>query len=473
MNALLTLAAQLSLGLAPAHALNAPPPAGPRNPNAAFVSQAVPDAMTAGGTYPVSIRMRNIGPEAWTLSGGFHLGSQAPQDNLTWGLGRATLDAAEAIGPGKEKDFVFHVTAPAEPGLHLFQWRMVQELVTWFGEPSPATPVRVAAEPSAAVFVSQEVPDAMRAGETYRVSIRMRNVGRDTWTRAEGFALGSQAPQDNQTWGSPRAALDADDAVGPGEEKDFVFYVTAPATPGFHAFQWRMVREFVAWFGDASPPRTVRVLEPRPIDTLAYLLYRDPLQAFTGPHQMSQRQERDRVYQAKYVADVFEMYTWDRNYIYLKEDHTAYEKDRRLVYSPYSFSPGKWMARRMFVGDAIDSSNNRIRRYDPECRPLEDNPFPYTTTLESFIHDLDLGGDIGPRDVLVLRYDYSDHYEKFYFIEGGGYVQWETYNRASGKVVDSALFNRDLIGMGGTRLEPDVSKSCLGATERLASGSRP
>ena len=51
------------------------------------------------------------------------LGSQNPQDNLTWALGRVELSGPAA--PGTEAVFDFFVTAPPTPGTYNFQWRMV------------------------------------------------------------------------------------------------------------------------------------------------------------------------------------------------------------------------------------------------------------------------------------------------------------------------------------------------------------
>jgi hypothetical protein len=38
-----------------------------------------------------------------------------------------------------------------------------------------------------------------------------------------------------------------------GCQVTFTFYVTAPSAGGTYNFQWRMVKEFVEWFGDSTP----------------------------------------------------------------------------------------------------------------------------------------------------------------------------------------------------------------------------
>lgn len=109
--------------------------------NAQFVSQDVPKIMLPGRRYPVSVTMRNTGTATWTNNEGFKLGSQSPQDNSVWGTNRVHLDGNVQVAPGAAYTFAFEVTAPASPGVYSFQWRMVHELVEWFGDFS--TPINV------------------------------------------------------------------------------------------------------------------------------------------------------------------------------------------------------------------------------------------------------------------------------------------------------------------------------------------
>jgi hypothetical protein len=111
--------------------------------------------------------------------------------------------------------------------------------------------VNTVAQTNNATFVSQSVPTSMTAGQGYSVSVAMKNSGTTTWTAATGYKLGAQNPQDNVTWGH-RVELAAGDAIAPGQTKTFTFNVIAPGTAGTSNFQWRMVREGVAWFGGLS-----------------------------------------------------------------------------------------------------------------------------------------------------------------------------------------------------------------------------
>jgi RHS repeat-associated protein len=110
-------------------------------------------------------------------------------------------------------------------------------------DPDPVTPAN-AADP-----VSQVVPATMTAGQSYSVTVRMQNIGTNTWTAATGYKLGSQNPTSNTTWGPGSVALPA--STAPGAVAVFTFNVTAPATPGTYNFQW-MMQKGTAWFDTAS-----------------------------------------------------------------------------------------------------------------------------------------------------------------------------------------------------------------------------
>ncbi len=123
--------------------------------------------------------------------------------------------------------------------------------------------VRAAARGEQANFVSQSVgATTISAGTQRTVTVTMRNTGSTTWTTAAGYKLGSQNPQDNTAWGFSRVALPK--TIGPGLLSTFNFTIRAPTTPGTYNFQWKMVRELVAWLGYQSTnvPITVPVVLP-------------------------------------------------------------------------------------------------------------------------------------------------------------------------------------------------------------------
>jgi YD repeat-containing protein len=126
----------------------------------------------------------------------------------------------------------------------------------------PVVPPSGTTPGNAAQFIAQSVPTSMTAGENYPVSVTMRNTGTTTWSGAHLYRLGSQSPQDNQTWGKARIHLPAD--VAPGATVTFNFTVVAPFGGAEESppaqFQWRMVQDEVEWFGAATQNQDVQII---------------------------------------------------------------------------------------------------------------------------------------------------------------------------------------------------------------------
>ncbi len=102
-----------------------------------------------------------------------------------------------------------------------------------------------------AQFISQTtIPPELEPGEQFTVSITMKNTGSTTWSETNSYRLGSQNPQDNNTWGTGRIVLPND--VDPGEQVTFTHTFTAPSVNGLYGFRWMMVQDGVEWFGDTT-----------------------------------------------------------------------------------------------------------------------------------------------------------------------------------------------------------------------------
>ncbi len=328
--------------------------AGKASDDASFASYIdVPSTMAAGSSATVTVRMLNTGTTTWTSSDSYQLGSQRPQDNVTWGLSRVSLPSD--VAPNATVDFTFAITAPATVEGHNFRWRMLRGTDGWFGDKTELVEITVEADESpsfgtstianrtwvkdtaidvltlpaatggngeltyslagdlpsgvtydgstrtlsgtpakkqAAVeytytvtdldgdaaslqftievagkarddasFVSYAgLPSKMAAGGTATVTVRMLNTGTTTWTSSESYQLGSQRPQDNETWGLSRVALASDTA--PNATADFTFSITAPAKVKGHNFRWRMLRGTDGWFGDKTETVVIEVEDP-------------------------------------------------------------------------------------------------------------------------------------------------------------------------------------------------------------------
>src|SRR5688572_14204235 len=107
------------------------------------ITRRPPRFLVAGQRYEVAITMRNHGTSVWRADGDqpYRLGAQRPRDNTRWGIGR--IDVPADVHPGDEATFAFSIVAPKAAGRYHFQWRMVQDGVGWFGEPSDDVIVQV------------------------------------------------------------------------------------------------------------------------------------------------------------------------------------------------------------------------------------------------------------------------------------------------------------------------------------------
>ena len=256
-------------GGAAAHPLNAPAvnttytavftPVVNGTDSAEFVSQTFLTYMIAGQNYDVTVTMKNNGTTVWSPETCF-LGSQNPDDHTNWGTNRINL--AAPVLPGETGTFNFPATAPFAAGTYNMQWRLFRSGSGFFGAPSQDVPVLVQVRGNAAAFVSQNVPAVMEAGQSYPVSVLMRNVGTNTWDPAVKYRLASRNPADNKLWGAARAHLSA--PVPPGATAEFTFLARAPATVGSYNFQWRMVQDGVTSFGETSANLLVLVTPARP-----------------------------------------------------------------------------------------------------------------------------------------------------------------------------------------------------------------
>ena len=83
--------------------------------NASYVSSSVPGTVNAGATFTATVTMNNNGTTAWISSGSnpYHLGTQSPQDNTTWGLSRVNLPSSP-INAGANASFTINATAPGD-----------------------------------------------------------------------------------------------------------------------------------------------------------------------------------------------------------------------------------------------------------------------------------------------------------------------------------------------------------------------
>ncbi len=234
----------------------------PQQNNAQFISLTAPSSVVAGQTFQAKVIFKNNGTKPWVTGGSnpHRLGTLNDPWNL-WATIRDELQSSP-INPGENATFNFECIAPSTPGIYNFQWRMVQELIEWFGEHTENKVITVTAPTlvNNASFVRMSAPSKVDPGQDFTVFMTFKNTGTSTWISGGStpFKLGSQNPENNLIWGIHRVNLPKS-PVEPGESVTFYFTVKAPTTSGTYNFQWKMVQETVNWFGTASTNKVIKV----------------------------------------------------------------------------------------------------------------------------------------------------------------------------------------------------------------------
>lgn len=192
----------------------------------------------------------------------------SPTDN-TWllinnGAGGAPTNSASGNSSSKTVTYM-----PQIPGRYDFHTNGQDTLGATSGGASIT--VYVYGPTNNALFLSQTVhgqanPTAvtLNQGQTFNVSISMRNSGDKPWT-TDATPHGLGVVGDVSTWGLTRVALPVS-PVNPtpqsGSDVTFNFTATAPSSPGVYTFQWRMVEDGVQWFGPATGAVQISVQAP-------------------------------------------------------------------------------------------------------------------------------------------------------------------------------------------------------------------
>ncbi|MBI2543065.1 MAG: PEGA domain-containing protein [Candidatus Aenigmarchaeota archaeon] len=149
--------------------------------DAQFISQSVPSSLCTSQKSTVNITMKNTGNNTWTSSDNIRLGSQNPQDNTVWGTHRVFLNNTDSIKTNEQKTFTFEMTSPSTAGTYNSQWKMLKELVKWFGENSTNVAIAVQQCPSQQpdLIITDIIftPLSPTATDTVTINITVKNTG--------------------------------------------------------------------------------------------------------------------------------------------------------------------------------------------------------------------------------------------------------------------------------------------------------
>jgi hypothetical protein len=106
------------------------------------------------------------------------------------------------------------------------------------------------------VFLWNDFPTTMQAGQTVTAHVLVRNAGNMKWNEAQHFRFGELEFKDSTLFGPGRYLLDDASNEIPtyggifrGRPVMFNVKLTAPLTPGTYLTHWGMLQELVTWFG--------------------------------------------------------------------------------------------------------------------------------------------------------------------------------------------------------------------------------
>ena len=99
--------------------------------SAKIISRSMPATVIKNTVFNASITVKNTGDTEW-VKNVYKFGSQNPTDNSVWGTHRIQL--YKNILPNETVKIDFTLKSPNNIGRLDCSWRMVQELVEWFGD---------------------------------------------------------------------------------------------------------------------------------------------------------------------------------------------------------------------------------------------------------------------------------------------------------------------------------------------------
>lgn len=218
--------------------------------DAIYISQSIPGNMSAGESYGVSVTMKNTGQSVWK-QGVYTLRLANVSDPYvrTWIV--RSVDVNSSVGSGETVVFNFSLTAPQAVGNYNMQWQMAEGNSS-FGEYTMNIPIVVIGFASKeketnfidnnARFINQKVQNEMDAGQTYDVTVIMKNTGTTVWKPGQYKLLISTKGGDNSgAW--KVANVELSDDVYENSEVTFNFKVTAPDKSGAYNLQCQLSKD--------------------------------------------------------------------------------------------------------------------------------------------------------------------------------------------------------------------------------------
>ncbi|WP_424357759.1 NBR1-Ig-like domain-containing protein [Methanocella sp. MCL-LM] len=222
-----------------------------------------PSSMEGYHGYTTKVTMRNTGTTTWNEASSIRLGAigDGSGDAARFSTTRLFLPAGTNVAPGQQYTFTLAMVAPGTSGSYNPQYRMVRDGVAWFGDTWSNTLTVSAPGALDSQLISNTIPSTMTHGQSYSVSMTLRNTGSTLWNEASSIRLGAIGEGSGvaASFGPTRVFIPAGITVAPGSTYTFTYTMKAPDTAGTYTPQYQMVRDGVAWYGDTMQ-KTITVV---------------------------------------------------------------------------------------------------------------------------------------------------------------------------------------------------------------------
>lgn len=230
------------------------------------------DSSIPGSKHYAVFRVKNVGNMTW-YKGQVRVGTTGDRTSAirdaSWISGqRAATLKEDTVAPGQIGTFEFWINTPTQWGRYKEYFNIVVEGVTWMNDlgmhflifsnrPYTWQPYQQTAYTDATKATPQDLTDVTR-GRSYYLSLKVKNVGSQTWYKDQ-VRLGTSQPgdrnsifHDNRWLSNTRPATLQEDSVAPGQTGTFEFWVTVPNTTLGSSYKeyFNFLREGVTWMED-------------------------------------------------------------------------------------------------------------------------------------------------------------------------------------------------------------------------------
>ncbi|MBN1200862.1 MAG: peptidoglycan DD-metalloendopeptidase family protein [Anaerolineae bacterium] len=389
----------------------------------------IPDGtrMRPGRRFKKTWRIRNSGTTTWgegcTLAF-FH-------NKQMGGPASVPLPHAE---PGDVVDVSVTLIAPTQPGQHKSTWKPRDpqgkffefEVFALIKVIDDAKPDQVD-ELSWVADISIEDGTAMRPGESFIKTWRVRNTGTTTW--GSGYSL---AFADDEQMGGPDSIALPD--TGPGETADISMALKAPTQPGLHKSTWKP-RDPQGDLFDYHVFTLIEVIDPdRTYNMLDYLrgdgrLYEMEHTWNSGGRMRAQTQiDGERFY---HVLDSEWSELWDDEYFIYRGTDTSAGEEEAYTLTESGHYGSAWIPRRMTIGVPFRHMALIVSRRTSDGEITRQHTQITWLQLEAVHNRIRLPGGFQLNDVAVLA-AYRDKngqpqdrpFERYFYAKKYGLVAW-------------------------------------------------